>query len=204
MYHVLLCEEYGDNSLALLHSTSIMEMVISSIISYVKRKHLRNSGISSSIRVCARVSHSLMHYPPLSCVRNVLAYISKLAAEQIEEWRNDETTSIAHEEMTATTTETTTQTRVETRIEETGLQQPDTALPNNEEEAEVTATSNHSITVASKGEGNEPSEPSDNIPISFEFTPSLKWVNEIQSSMDFSTIQALLAVLAPQVTCVCV
>ncbi len=138
-------------------------------------------------------------YPPLPCVRNLLDHILKLATEQIEE-QPSETTSIVDEETTITT-EPTTQTRIETRIEETHLQQSDTALPN-DEEAKSTATANH-LSTAVSADDHESSVPSDDVPISFQFTPSQRWVNEVESSIDLNTIQALQAVLAPQVTCVC-
>ncbi len=134
-------------------------------------------------------------YPPLPCVRNLLDHILKLATEQIEE-QPSETTSIVDEE-TTTITEPTTQ----TRVEETHLQQSDTALPN-DEEAKSPGTANHLSIAVSADDDHESSEPSDDVPIGFQFTPSQKWVNEIQSSIDLNTIQALLAVLAPQVTCV--
>ncbi len=143
--------------------------------------------------------HALIFYHPRRCcVRNLLPRILKLATEQIEK-QPGETASIADKE---TTTEPEPEPTTQTRTQEMHLQQPDTASLNSEENS--TATANHSSTTVSADDQHESSSPPD-IPISFQFTPSQKWVIDVQSDIDFNTIQALLSVLAPQVTtCVCV
>ncbi len=127
----------------------------------------------------------------------MLPRILKLATEQIEK-QPGEAASIADKE-TTTEPEPTTQ----TRTNEMHLPQLDVVSLNGEENSTVTANQSNT-TVSTDGQhGSSSSLPA--IPISFQFTPSQKWIADIQSDIDLDTIQALLSVLAPQVTtCVCV
>ncbi len=123
--------------------------------------------------------------------------IIKVATEQIEKQPSETTTSSISEK------EITTQPPIQTSVQTVHLQKPDAHSLNGDEEnsTAAAAVANPSNTAVSEDD-QKSSSPQENVSICFEFAPSQEWVNRFQSTLDLTVIQAMLAILGPQVTCV--